>query len=170
VCHRRERRAQSHPVCCGSLVRGNYHSCLCQVATSRHLCQQYDRETTCCQTNASHIISNKNTHTQTQAILRLSRSWYQEKTFTHSHLLWPSVIPYLLPPSITIHGILPVQFLHAWQTFSTISLQVFFGLPLGLAPSTSYTIHFFIQRLGEEGVFQTKRTWREVVQKKLSRT
>jgi len=25
---------------------------------------------------------------------------------------------------------------HAWQSFSTISLQVFFGLPLGLAPST----------------------------------
>jgi len=25
-----------------------------------------------------------------------------------------------------------------WQYFSTISLQVFFGLPLGLAPSTSY--------------------------------
>ena len=27
--------------------------------------------------------------------------------------------------------------------FCTISLQVFFGLPLGLAPSTSYSIHFF---------------------------
>ena len=33
-----------------------------------------------------------------------------EETFTHSHLLWSSVIPYLLPPSITIHGIIPVQF------------------------------------------------------------
>jgi len=28
--------------------------------------------------------------------------------------------------------------LHAWQSFSTISLQVFFGLPLGLTPSSSY--------------------------------
>jgi len=28
--------------------------------------------------------------------------------------------------------------LRAWQSFSTISLQVFFGLPLGLASSTSY--------------------------------
>jgi len=27
------------------------------------------------------------------------------------------------------------------------SLQVFFGLPLGLAPSTSYSIHFFTQSL-----------------------
>ena len=35
----------------------------------------------------------------------------------------------------------------AWQSFSTISLQVFFGLLLGLAPSTSYFIHFFTQSL-----------------------
>jgi len=28
-----------------------------------------------------------------------------EETFTHSHLSWSSIIPYLLPPSITIHGI-----------------------------------------------------------------
>jgi len=33
-----------------------------------------------------------------------------EETFTHSHLLWSSVIPYLLSPTIMIHGILPVQF------------------------------------------------------------
>jgi len=37
--------------------------------------------------------------------------------------------------------------LNAWQSFSTISVQVFFGLPLGLAPSTSYSIHFFTQSL-----------------------
>jgi len=35
----------------------------------------------------------------------------------------------------------------ALHYFSTISLQVFFGLPLGLAPSTSYSIHFFTQSL-----------------------
>jgi len=33
-----------------------------------------------------------------------------EETFTHSHPSWSSIIPYLFPPSITIHGILPVQF------------------------------------------------------------
>jgi len=33
-----------------------------------------------------------------------------EETFTHSHLSWSSIIPYLLPPSIMIHGILSVQF------------------------------------------------------------
>jgi len=37
--------------------------------------------------------------------------------------------------------------LHDWQSFSTISLKVFFGLPLGLAPSTLYCIHFFTQSL-----------------------
>ena len=35
----------------------------------------------------------------------------------------------------------------SWQSFSTIYLQVFFGLPFGLAPSTSYSIHFFSQSL-----------------------
>jgi len=34
-----------------------------------------------------------------------------EETFTHSHLSWSSVIPYLLPPSVMIHGILLVQFM-----------------------------------------------------------
>ena len=35
-----------------------------------------------------------------------------EETFTHSHLSWSLVIPYLLPTSITIHGILPIQSTH----------------------------------------------------------
>jgi len=33
-----------------------------------------------------------------------------EETFTYSELSWSTIIPYLLPPSIMIHGILPVQF------------------------------------------------------------
>ena len=74
-------------------------------------------------------------------------SQYQKK---HSlHPLTSIVVikyPYLLPPSTTIHGILPVQST-CFTVFSTISLQVFFGLPLGLAPSTSYSIHFFTQSL-----------------------
>ena len=35
--------------------------------------------------------------------------------------------------------------LHAWQSFLTTSLQVLFGLPLGLGSSTSYSVHFFTQ-------------------------
>ena len=35
--------------------------------------------------------------------------------------------------------------LRAWQSFCTTSLHVLFGLPLGLEPSTSYSIHLFTQ-------------------------
>jgi len=35
--------------------------------------------------------------------------------------------------------------LRAWQSFCTTSFHVLFGLPLGLEPSTSYSIHFFTQ-------------------------
>jgi len=35
--------------------------------------------------------------------------------------------------------------LHAGKYFYTTTLQVLFGLPIGLQPSTSYSIHFFTQ-------------------------
>ena len=35
--------------------------------------------------------------------------------------------------------------LRAWQCSRTTSFQVLFGLPLGLEPSTSYSMHFFTQ-------------------------
>ena len=35
--------------------------------------------------------------------------------------------------------------LRAWQSFCTTSFHVLFGLPLGLEPSTLYSIHFFTQ-------------------------
>jgi len=62
-----------------------------------------------------------------------------EETFTHSCQPWSSIIPYLL------HLLRSMAFsvfnLRALQSISTISVQVFFSLPLGLAPSTSYSIH-----------------------------
>jgi len=69
-----------------------------------------------------------------------------EETFTHSHLSWSSNIPlyfHHLLQSMASSLINPC----ALQSFSTISLQVFFVLPLGLTPSTSYSIHFFTQSL-----------------------
>jgi len=54
---------------------------------------------------------------------------------------WSSIILYQLPPTTTIHGILPVQ-LTCLTVFFTTSDQVLFGLPLGLEPSTSYSVHF----------------------------
>jgi len=73
-------------------------------------------------------------------------SWYQKKhspTFTYrGHQSYLICFIHLLR-SMASSLFNP----RTWQSFSTISLQVFFGLPLGLAPSTSYSIHFFIQSL-----------------------
>ena len=72
-------------------------------------------------------------------------SWYQKKhspTHTHrGHQISLSALSIHDPwhPPYSIHVL--------YIFFSTISLQVFFGLPLGLAPSTSYSIHFFTQSL-----------------------
>ena len=64
-----------------------------------------------------------------------------EKTFTHSHLSWSSVIPYLLLPSDTIHGILLVQ--------STCLTDFFHSLCPGFLWSTSWsgTLYFILQSL-----------------------
>jgi len=67
---------------------------------------------------------------------RVSR--YQKK-HSPTHLSWQSSNLYQLLPSTTIHSILPCQF-KCLRIFSTASLQVFLGLPLGLDPSTSYSI------------------------------
>ena len=37
--------------------------------------------------------------------------------------------------------------LRSWQSFCTTSHHVLFGLPLGLEPPTSYSIHYFTQTL-----------------------
>ena len=66
-----------------------------------------------------------------------------EETFAHPPS-WSSSSLYQLLPSATIHSILPFK-LCAWQSFCTTSLHILFGLPLGLEPSTSYSIHFFTQ-------------------------
>ena len=41
----------------------------------------------------------------------------------------------------------PPYSIHVLYSLFPQSLQVFFGLPLGLVPSTSYSIHFFTQSL-----------------------
>jgi len=97
----------------------------------------------------SHSRKTLHTHTHTHTHNRFTALWILSfcpgqpgwtGTRRNIHPLTPIVVinrPYLLHSSTTIHGIIPVQFTHQTD-FSTISLQVFFGLPLGLAPSTSY--------------------------------
>ena len=105
---------------------------------------------------SGHILPSHHTHTHTHTHNRFMAVWilsgttqlsrYQKKnspSHTYSghqsslicfiHLLWSRASS--------------LFYSRAWQSFSTISLQVFFGLPLGLAPSTSYSIHFFTQSL-----------------------
>ena len=70
-------------------------------------------------------------------------SWYQKKhSPTHHPDHHPIFISFFhLPQSIASS----LFKLGAWQFFCTTSFHVLFGLPLGLEPSTSYSIHFFTQ-------------------------
>ena len=61
-----------------------------------------------------------------------------EATLTHSHPSWSSDILYHLPPSTTIYSILCVQI-----TCMTVLFDNLCPGPLGLGPSTSYSVHFF---------------------------
>jgi len=78
-------------------------------------------------------------------------SWYQKKhSPTHHpnhHLIFISF--FHLPRSIA----LSLFKLRAWQSFCTTSLHVLFGLPLGLEPSTSHSIHFVTQSVNQCLVF-----------------
>ena len=89
----------------------------------------------------------QHTHTQPFNGLcpRLSGWAGTRRNITLSHPSWLSDILYQLSLSTTIHCILLVQFTCFTEYFSTTSLQVLFGLTLGLRPSASYFIHFFIQ-------------------------
>ena len=105
------------------------------------------------QRNFSVLFSTGNwtirTHTYTQPFngsfsgtTRVGR--YQKKhSPTHNH---PDHQIYFINFLHLLRSIASSLFnLHAWQSFLTTSLQVLFGLPLGLGPSTSYYMHFFTQ-------------------------
>jgi len=96
-----------------------------------------------------HSIVATHTHTHTQLFHgplsgTTQVGWYQEKhSPTHTHPDHASFINFQVH---LVRCIASSLFnLHAWQSFSTTSLQVLFGLHLGLGPSTSYSMHFFTQ-------------------------
>ena len=63
----------------------------------------------------------------------------KKRSSTHTYLdHQPSFIS-------SLHLLRFINYLYAWQSFSTTSFQVqgLIGLPLDLEPSTSYSIHFF---------------------------
>jgi len=63
---------------------------------------------------------------------------------THLHLSWSSIILYLLPPSTTIHNILPVQFMCLKVFLHNLSPSSLWCTSWS-GTSTSYSIHFFTQ-------------------------
>jgi len=86
------------------------------------------------------------THTHTHRFTALWKSRYQKKhSPTHIYRGHQSSLVCFIHLLRSIASSLIN--LQARQSFSTISLQVFFGLSLGLASSTSYSIHFFTQSL-----------------------
>ena len=69
-----------------------------------------------------------------------------EETFIHSH---PSCSSTILISFLHLLRIMASSLLNprTWQSLCTTSNHVLFGLPLGLEPTTSNTIHFFTQSL-----------------------
>jgi len=66
-------------------------------------------------------------------------------TFNHSHLLWLSVIPYLLPPSIMIRGILPVQFTCLTVFFHNLSTSFLWST--SWSGTLNFILHTFLHAI-----------------------
>jgi len=93
------------------------------------------------QPNASHKrYSLSHTHNRFTTLCSGLPGWASTRRNTHPPTIWSSSNL----PSTTIHSILPVQ-ITCLAIFCTTFLHVLFGVPLGLEPSTSYSIHFFTQ-------------------------
>jgi len=104
-------------------------SCLCILVVVNDSETHTHTDTFVCRRTHTHIHMHTHTHTHThtqQQQQQQQQPFYgsmdfvqdnpgepvPEATFTHSHLSWSSIVPYLLHPSTTIHGILPVQSTH----------------------------------------------------------
>ena len=70
-----------------------------------------------------------------------------EETFTHSHLSWSSSILYQLPPSTTIHGILPVLFVPDNLFAQPLSKSSLVYLLVCHTPHISSSSDFFSQHM-----------------------
>jgi len=84
------------------------------------------------------------THTTTIPLSGTTRvSQYQKK---HSPTHHPDHDPIFISFFHLPRSIASSLFkLRAWQSFCTTSFHVLFGLPLGLEPSSAYSMHFFTQ-------------------------
>jgi len=97
------------------------------------------------------VYTDTHTHNHFMALRIFSGttrvSWYQKKHFPLTPIMIISQ-SYLICFLQLLRSMASSLFnLHTWQSSSPISVQVFFCLPLGLAPSTSYSMQFFTQSL-----------------------
>jgi len=93
----------------------------------------------------THIYNSNNNHFNIMALCPGLPGWAGTRRNIHPH---PDHHPIFIS---FFHLLRSVSFslfrLRAWQSFCTTSLHVIIGLPLGLEPSTSYSIHFFTKSL-----------------------
>ena len=110
--------------------------------------------------NTFQLPRNRNTHTQPfngllSGTTRVGQ--YQKKhspTHTHPGHRTSFIIFLHLQRSMASF----LFSLRAWQSSRTTSLQVLFGLPLGLGPSTSYSMHFFTQSSSFRSTYPYQRS------------
>jgi len=134
--------------CCFSAFKISTYFCSSSVRSfTRHTYTTQHDATGYCYVY-SKVNTTEHTHTHTQPFngrwsgtTRVGGRYQKKHSSTHTH---PdhrtSFINFLhLPRSIASS----VFSLRAWQSSFTTFLQVLFGLPLGLGPSTSYSLHFF---------------------------
>jgi len=72
------------------------------------------------------------------------RRYQKKRSPTHHPDHHPIFISFFYLPQSIASSLFKLR---AWPSFCTTSLHVLFGLPLGLEPSTSYSIHFFTQSM-----------------------
>jgi len=96
-----------------------------------------------CQPIQDHITTTQQQpfYSPSSGTTRVSR--YQKKhSPTHHPDHHPIFISFFHLPRCIASSLFKLR---PWQSFGTTSFHVLFGLPLGLEPSTSYSIHFYIQ-------------------------
>jgi len=130
----------STSTCCHNMhipVRDKYYSCEHTIVTMKEKCHS-TIWTYCNLTKKGISYCYHNNNNRFTALCPGLLGWAATRRNTHppswssfNHLLWPIASSLFK--------------LRAWQSFCTTSLHVLFGLPLGLEPSTSYSIHFFTQ-------------------------
>ena len=126
-------------------VKHKQQRSFCTCKSTRMLTSLHKRSHTMPATTDQQFLTHRHTQTFNGLLSETTRvGQYQKKhspTHTHPDHRTSFIIFLHLQWSMTSS----LFSLRAWQSSRTTTVQVLFGLPLGLGPSTSYSIHFFTQ-------------------------